>query len=163
MFLSCKPAVTIINEDYEILLCTKENGIISIEINQEIYREENSGVLYSEKNYAKIRVPQKVLDKSKKYTVVFNKILNRTAYFSKLGEEIKSVCEAGAAFVDADAGRGIDADLRGGVHALGVRTPFAVQRAAFQEDLGADAGSVVDGVALDVINEAFCLGHSGSP
>ena len=86
MFLSCKPVVTIINEDYEILLCTKENGIISIEINGEIYREENSGVLYSEKNYAKIRVPQKVLDKSKKYTVVFNKILNRTAYFSKLGE-----------------------------------------------------------------------------
>ena len=87
MFLSCKPAVTVINEDYEILLCTKENGIISIEINGEIYREENSGVLCSEKNYAKIKVPQKALDKSKKYTVIFKKILKRAAYFSKLSEE----------------------------------------------------------------------------
>ena len=86
MFLSCKPAVTAINEEYEILLNTKENGIISVEINGEIFREENSGVLSSEKSYAKVRVPQSALDKAKKYTVVFQKSLKRVAYWSKLGE-----------------------------------------------------------------------------
>lgn len=87
MFLSCKPTVTVINEDYEILLNSKDNGILAVKIGEEKYYEENSGVLYSEKNYAKIRVPQAVLDKAKEYTVVFRKSLVRVAYYSKLGEE----------------------------------------------------------------------------
>ena len=87
MFLSCKPTVTIINEDYVIILNSKENGILAVEIGGVLYYEENSGVLSSEKNYAKIRIPQKTLDKAKKYTVVFKKSLKRVAYFSKLGNE----------------------------------------------------------------------------
>ena len=75
MFLSCKPTVTIINEDYVIILNSKENGILAVEIGGVLYYEENSGVLSSEKNYAKIRIPQKTLDKAKKYTVVFKKSL----------------------------------------------------------------------------------------
>lgn len=86
MFLSCKPSVTVINEEYEILVNTKENGIISVNVDGDIYNEDNSGVLSSEKNYAKIRVPMTALDKAKKYTVVFRKSLKRVAYWSKLGE-----------------------------------------------------------------------------
>ncbi len=87
MFLKCKPTVTIINEDYVIIVNTKENGIIAVEIDGVLYYEENSGVLSSEKNYAKIRIAQKTLDKAKRYTVVYKKSLKRIAYFSKLGEE----------------------------------------------------------------------------
>ncbi len=86
-FLSCKPAVTVINEDYEIILCSLENGILAVEVDGERYYEENSGVLSSEKNYAKIRLSQSVLDKAEKYTVVFKKSLERVAYWSKMGEE----------------------------------------------------------------------------
>ena len=87
MFLRCNPTVTVIGEDYEILLNSKENGILAVEVSGQIYREENSGVLFSEKNYAKIRVPQAALDKAKGYTVVFKKSIKRVAYFSKLEEE----------------------------------------------------------------------------
>ena len=87
MFLSCKPTVTVINEDYEILLNSTENGILSVNIGDEKYYEENTGVLSSEKNYAKIRVPQAALDKEKRYTVAFRKSIKRVAYYSKLGEE----------------------------------------------------------------------------
>ncbi len=87
MFLSFKPTVTVINEDYEIILNSEKNGIFAVEIDGELYYEENSGVLSSEKNHAKIRIPQKALDKAKKYTVVFKKSLERVAYWSKMGEE----------------------------------------------------------------------------
>ena len=89
MFLNCKPAVTAINEEYEILLNTKYNGIISVEVNGVRYYEDNSGVLSSEKNYAKVRVPMTALDKAKKYAVVFERSLKRVAYWSKLGEAEK--------------------------------------------------------------------------
>lgn len=86
MFLSCIPTVTVVCEDYEILVSTKENGVIGIEVGGVIYYEDNSGALPSEKNYAKVRLPQKVLDKAKLYTVVFRKSIERVAYWSKLGE-----------------------------------------------------------------------------
>ena len=89
MFLSCKPTVTVINEDYVIIINTKENGVISVEVDGVRYYEENAGVLSSEKNYAKIRLPQNPLDKAKKYTVVYRKSIERVAYFSKLGEEMR--------------------------------------------------------------------------
>ncbi len=87
MFLIFKPTVTVINEEYEILLSSKESGIFAIEVGEDIYFEENSGVLSSEKNYAKIRIPQKALDKAKKYTVIYKKSLERVAYWSKMGKQ----------------------------------------------------------------------------
>ncbi|MBE6617775.1 MAG: metallophosphoesterase [Ruminococcaceae bacterium] len=80
-FLYCTPAVFVIGDEYEILVNTNENGIIAVEIDNEKYYEENSGPLSSEKNYAKIRVPQSALDLAKRYTVVFRKTVERKSYF----------------------------------------------------------------------------------
>lgn len=88
-FLYCDPIVFVINDEYEVLVLTKENGIIYIEIDGVNYYENNSGVLSSEKNYAKIRIPQKVLNKYKKYGVVYKKTIKRKAYFSKMGNILK--------------------------------------------------------------------------
>lgn len=88
-FLYCDPIIFVINDEYEVLVLTKENGIIYIEIDGVNYYENNSGVLSSEKNYAKIRIPQKVLNKYKKYGVVYKKTIKRKAYFSKMGNILK--------------------------------------------------------------------------
>ena len=85
-FLYCNPSVFVINDCYEILILTKENGIISVIIDGQHYYQENSGVLSSEKNYAKIRIPQKVLDKAKKYTISFARTINRKAYYSEIAK-----------------------------------------------------------------------------
>lgn len=85
-FLSCTPSVFVIGSEYEILVNTHKNGIITVDIGGVSYCEENSGVLSSEKNYAKIRVPQSALDGAKKYTVVYREAVNRKAYFSELSE-----------------------------------------------------------------------------
>ncbi len=90
-FLICAPSVFVIGEEYEILLNAKENGILSIEVAGEEYFEENAGVLATERAYAKIRIPQSMLDKAKEYTVVYSKTINHQAYFSEMGEPIREV------------------------------------------------------------------------
>ena len=77
-----------IGDEYEILILTEENGISVIEIGGVIYREENSGVLSTEKNITKIRLPQSALDEAGEYTVIFYKTIDRKAYFSELAEPV---------------------------------------------------------------------------
>ena len=86
-FLKCNPCVFVIEKDYEILLFSKSNGPLSIQVGNNVYYEENCGVVSSEKNYAKIRIPQAELNAEKKYSVVFRKTIDRKAYFSEFAEE----------------------------------------------------------------------------
>lgn len=86
-FLKCTPSVFVIENDFVIVVNSKKNGIISIEIDGKVFYEENNGVLFSEKNYAKIRIPQSVLDEAKAYSVVFRETINRRGYGSLMGEK----------------------------------------------------------------------------
>lgn len=86
-FLYCIPSVFVIGKEYEILVNTKENGIVCLLIDGKRYYEENSGVLFTEKKHAKIRIPQNVLNSAKQYTVAFKKTIDRKAYFSLMAEE----------------------------------------------------------------------------
>ena len=81
-FLSCTPSVFVIGREYEILLILKAYGLCYIKVGDEIYYEENSGVLPSERRIVKIRLPQKSLDDAKGYTVVFRETEERKSYFS---------------------------------------------------------------------------------
>ena len=85
-FLKCDPIVFVIENDYEILVVGEKKGIFSINVQGKAYYSDNSGVLNSEKNFAKIRIPQKVLDRAKKYFVVFREAIDRKGYFSIMGE-----------------------------------------------------------------------------
>lgn len=85
-FLSCNPIVFVIGKEYEILINTVENGIVTIKIGGNVYYEENAGVLYSEKNYTKIRVPSEVLNEEKRYTVIYRRTIEKKAYYSEFEE-----------------------------------------------------------------------------
>ena len=89
--LSCKPAVCVIEKSYEILLNSVDNGVFSIKIGKKYYYEENSGVLSSEKNHAKIRIPQSQLNKYKEYTVLFKRTIERKDYYSKFDKVQKEI------------------------------------------------------------------------
>ena len=81
-FLYCKPSVFVIGQEYEILLNVKEYGICFVEIGEQIFYEENTGTLPSERKVVKIRIPQAVLDKAKEYSVIFRETEDRKSYFS---------------------------------------------------------------------------------
>lgn len=85
-FLRCIPSVFVIGNEYEISVSTKENGISYVQIGNTCYYEDFAGVLSSEKDHSKIRVPQSALDTEKKYSVVFRRTVNRKAYRSELDE-----------------------------------------------------------------------------
>lgn len=85
-FLKCTPSVFVIGNEYEIIVNTQNNGIVWLEIDGKKYYEENSGVLSSEKNITKIRIPQNVLNETKAYSVVYRETINRKAYYSQMGD-----------------------------------------------------------------------------
>ena len=81
-FLYCQPSVFVIGQEYEILLNVREYGICFVEIGEQIFYEENTGTLPSERKVIKIRVPQATLDKAKEYSVIFRQTEDRKSYFS---------------------------------------------------------------------------------
>ncbi len=85
-FLKCSPCVFVIGNEYEILACAESNGIFSVKVGDKEYYPANSGVLSSEKSFAKIRVPQAELNCARKYSVVFKETIDRKAYFSRIAE-----------------------------------------------------------------------------
>lgn len=82
-FLSCKPSVFVIGKEYEILINTHKNGICMVKIGEELFYENTSGVLSSEQNFTKIRVPQEKLNEEKSYQIIFRETINRKGYFSE--------------------------------------------------------------------------------
>jgi len=85
-FLKCNPCVFVIGKEYEILAYAKTNGIFSVIVDGVEYDPVNSGVLSSEKPFAKIRVPQTALNNAKEYVVTFKETIDRKAYFSVMGD-----------------------------------------------------------------------------
>ena len=81
-FLLCNPSVCVVENDYQILVATKDFGTIAIKVGDEYFYEDNSGVLASQKNNFKIIVPISKLDSAKKYSVVYRKVIERKKYFS---------------------------------------------------------------------------------
>ena len=92
-FLRCIPTVFVIGNEYEILIWGREKGLFSVRIGDSIFTEKNSGVLNSEKELAKIRVPQSVLNESLSYEVLYRQSIKRRAYYPKLAEEKRAVFE----------------------------------------------------------------------
>ena len=81
-FLTCTPTVFAIGKEYEIVLSLKTFGLCFLRVGDTLYYEENSGVLPSERNVAKIRVPQDALNTAKEYEVIFRGTEERKRYWS---------------------------------------------------------------------------------
>ena len=86
-FLRFTPTVFVIGDEYEILLYANSKGLFSLKVGKEDFYERNSGVLSTEKCYARIRIKQHILDRKKEYTVVFRESIKRREFFPKLYKE----------------------------------------------------------------------------
>lgn len=86
-FLACLPTVFVIEDRYEILAIATAPGLFSIRVGGELYYEENSGVLSSERTFVRIPVPMAALDAARSYEIIYRKTVERKAYFSLFEEE----------------------------------------------------------------------------
>ncbi len=85
-FLFCNPTVFAIENRYEILVNTNENGQCAIRIGDETFYDEKAGILISETRTHKIAVPQTLLDEAGAYTILYRKTIVKKSYFSEFGE-----------------------------------------------------------------------------
>ncbi len=86
-FLICAPTVFAIEDRYEILVNTEENGQCAIRVGDETFYHERAGILVSETCTHKIAVPKAALDNACGYTVLYRKTIVKKSYFSQFEDE----------------------------------------------------------------------------
>lgn len=82
------PAVFAVGKDYQIIFLTETKGLGKIEINGEIYQNEEGGLIQYG-NVHKILVDGEQLNKAGHYTVVFTEYLDKKPYFPVGVEKIR--------------------------------------------------------------------------
>lgn len=85
----CHPSVIAVEDRYQIILPVKERMLFWVEIGGKKYCDHANGILRSETMVHRVEVPIKALNREKKYTVVFRKVIDRTPYFPKFEDEVR--------------------------------------------------------------------------
>ena len=83
------PNVFIVKNEYHIVVITKKQSQVYLKIGRKTYYEENGGIVPSLDIVHKIVVPQKVLDKTGKYTVCIRQTIEKKPYYPIFGDEKK--------------------------------------------------------------------------
>ena len=83
------PAVFAIGEVYQILIPLAEEAILRVEVGERRFYDDMCGVLRSSDLIHRVEVPMSGLDAAKEYTVVYQKIVDRKAYFPEMEEAVR--------------------------------------------------------------------------
>lgn len=84
------PAVFCIGHDYRVMLPVNENCLMWVEVGGERFCDHTNGVLRSSCAVHSVSIPASLLDIEKKYTVVTRKVIDRTPYFPKFEDELRT-------------------------------------------------------------------------
>lgn len=80
------PAVFSVGDNYKIFIQTSESALMWIKVGEECYFDHSNGVIRSGTNMHKITLPAEALDKEKRYTVCYRRVIERKPYFSQTGD-----------------------------------------------------------------------------
>ncbi|MBR6765674.1 MAG: hypothetical protein IKM06_04230, partial [Clostridia bacterium] len=86
-FIKNYPAVYAVGDDYQITVMVKCEMLVSVIVDGKRFYDESNGIIRSGKHIHKVSVPVEALDKSKKYTLVIRKVIERRAYYSRCEDE----------------------------------------------------------------------------
>lgn len=75
------PAIFAVNRDYHIMLYTDKPCLMWIKVGEQVYYDENNGILRSDTEVHRVIVPQFELDSEKSYVVCLKYIIDRKPYF----------------------------------------------------------------------------------
>lgn len=88
-FMYCHPNVMVVKDKYDIIVNVDEEGVCYVKIGRVKYYENDTGIMPSVTKVHKIRVPQKMLDKYKSYTVYFKRVYERKNNWPEVGRWMK--------------------------------------------------------------------------
>ena len=87
----CHPTIFAINEEYQIVLPVKSEMLFWIRVGDKDYFDHSCGILRSSTHIHKVDLPKKELDRAKKYTVCYKKLIDRKPYFPESEETVEEV------------------------------------------------------------------------
>lgn len=84
--MKLNPTVCIVKNEYQIMILTEEEALISVRVGETTYYNHSNGIRISTPGMHRFCIPQKELDKACEYTVITEKMIERTPYFPKSEE-----------------------------------------------------------------------------
>ncbi|MBO5213806.1 MAG: metallophosphoesterase [Clostridia bacterium] len=85
--LKTHPAVFAVEDEYQIMVCVKEPCLMWVQIGEEKIFDESNGMLRSNVTTHRMHVPGDLLNREKKYTLCWRKVIDRKPYFTQTEEE----------------------------------------------------------------------------
>ena len=83
------PAVFAMGEVYQILIPLAQEAILRVEVGEKCFYDDMCGVLRSSDLIHRVEIPMSILDEAKEYTVVYQRIIDRKAYFPEMEEAVR--------------------------------------------------------------------------
>ena len=83
------PAVFAMGEVYQILIPLAQEAILRVEVGERRFYDDMCGVLRSSDLIHRVEIPMSILDEAKEYTVVYQRIIDRKAYFPEMEEAVR--------------------------------------------------------------------------
>lgn len=80
------PIVYAVGLNYQIIVPVTCETLMWVTVGEQKYYDDSNGILRSAVTTHKMTVPMPALDKAKKYTVCFRRVIERKPYFSQTGE-----------------------------------------------------------------------------
>ena len=81
--LSCHPGVFLIEQDYEIILLCDKPAMASVVVDGKTFTDNVNGVMRSDTDVHKIKIPMTLLDKAKAYRVHITPLADHCNYYPK--------------------------------------------------------------------------------
>lgn len=80
------PAVCAVRREYQILVPTAAPVLLWVRVGDKAYFDDSNGILRSETELHRVRVPMAALDAAGAYTVCYREVIERKPYYSDTGE-----------------------------------------------------------------------------
>ena len=83
------PGVYAVGEEYQIIMPFSAEAIVKIQVGDSMFYDDMCGVLRSSDLIHRVHIPASALDEAKEYTVIYQKIIERKAYFPEMEDEVR--------------------------------------------------------------------------
>lgn len=77
------PTVCVVGNTYQIMVVVEEEALLSVKVGDKTYYHHSNGIRISSPGVHSFSVPEKELDREKKYTLIVQKMIERLPYFPK--------------------------------------------------------------------------------
>ncbi len=85
--LKTAPAVFSVGNEYQIMVPVREETLMSVKVGDKKYYDHSNGIIRSKVAIHRMTVPAAELDREKKYSICYRKVIDRKPYFPDVCEE----------------------------------------------------------------------------